>query len=140
MKHFLLLSFLFSVSSFAQNGGDLFPTDKAMAEIEKTYPGKKILVQNHYFPKPGKLDEVLALRITASKLLKEFGLSAGRVMVNRQTMEVTWFAEYESLDAIKTELKSFTAEKENRFKKEILSKMKPLIDGFKRSSNYVVFE
>jgi hypothetical protein len=41
--------------------------------------GKKIVVQNFYYPKPGKFDEVLALRVVASKLFKEFGFSAGMV-------------------------------------------------------------
>lgn len=94
---------------------------------------------------------MLALRIEASKLLKVLGYTAGRVMVKRQTMDrakekqeevasVTWVAEYESLGALKKELNSFTPEANNRFKKEILNKMKLVVERFKRTSSYVVFE
>jgi hypothetical protein len=154
MKKITVLIFLlsiFSFQAFAQEWGTVFPTDKEIAELDKTYAAKKLLVQNHYCPKPGKLDEVLALRIAASKLLKEFGLSPGRVMVTRQTMDrangkqdeiaaVTFQSEYESLEALKKELNSFTADQQSRFQKEILDKMKLLIDRFKRASSYVVFE
>jgi hypothetical protein len=119
----------FSYKSFAQEWGTVFPTDIEIAEMDKTYSGKKILVQNHYYPKPGKFDEVLALRIAASKLLREFSLSACRVMVTRQTMDrangkqdeiaaVTFQSEYESLEALEKELKSFTSEQKSRFPKE----------------------
>jgi hypothetical protein len=154
MKKITVLIFLlsiFSFQAFAQEWGTVFPTTKEISELDKTYSAKKILVQNHYYPKPGKLDEVLALRIAASKLLKEFGLSPGRVMVTRQTMDrangkqdeiaaVTFQSEYESLEALKKELNSFTADQQSRFQKEILDKMKLLIDRFKRASSYVVFE
>jgi hypothetical protein len=146
----ILLCSMFSFQSFAQEWGTVFPTDKEIAAIDKTYSGKKIIVQNHYYPKAGKFDEVLALRIAASKLRKEFGFSAGRVIVTRQTLDrangkqeevaaVTWHSEYESLGALKKELSSFTAEQESRQKK-ILNKMSLLINRFRRTSSYVVLE
>lgn len=148
---FVLCSLVFSLQTLAQEWGTVFPTEKEVVELDRAYSGKKIIVQNHYYPKVGKFDEVLALRIAASKLLKEFGLSAGRVLVNRQTMDkargkqqevasVTWVAEYESLEALKNELNSFTPDKASRFKKEILNKMKLLVERAKRTSNYIVFE
>jgi hypothetical protein len=148
---FILLCSIFSFQSFAQEWGTVFPTDKEVAELDNTYSGKKIIVQNHYFPKPGKFNEVLALRITATKLLKEFGFSTGRVMVTRQIMDrangkqdevaaVTFQSEYENLAALKKELDSFTPDQKSRFDKEILSKMKLLIIRFKRTSGYVVFD
>lgn len=151
MTTLILLLSIFSFQSFAQKWGTVFPTEKEIAEIDRTYVGQKIIVQNHYYPKPGKFDEVLALRIAASKLLKEFGFVAGRVIVTRQTMDrangkqeeiasVVWHAEYESLRVLKTELNSYTAKQESRFQKEILIKMTLLIDRFKRTSSYVVFE
>lgn len=115
----VLLCSMFSFQSFAHEWGTVFPTEKEMAEMDKTYSGQKIIVENHYYPKPGKFNEVLALRIAASKLLKEFGLAAGRVFVTRQTMDrakgkqqevaaVVWHCEYESMGALKSELSSFT--------------------------------
>ncbi len=111
--------------------------------MDRTYTGQKIIVQNQYFPKTGKFDEVLALRIAASKLLKEFGMTAGRVLITRQTMDrakgkqkevaaVVWHSEYRNLEALKTELNSYTAEQESRFQKEILDKMRLLVDRFKK--------
>ena len=107
-------------------------------------------MQNFYYPKPGKFDEVLALRVAASKLLKEFGSSPLKVLVNRQTIDrskgkeaevasIIWQVEYDSLETLKGEINSWTPAQENRFQKEILSKMKTLLDRFKRTSNYIVF-
>jgi hypothetical protein len=154
MKNFtastLLLS-IFSFPLFAQEWGTVFPNEKEVAQIDRAYASQKILVQNHYYPKPGKFNEVLALRIAASKLLKEFGMTAGRVIVSRQTMDrangkqeeiaaIVWNAEYESLEALKKEINAYTAKQETRYQREILSKMKLLIDRFKRTSSYVMFE
>jgi hypothetical protein len=58
-----------------------------MAKMDVSYADQKIIVQNHYYPKPEKFHEVLELRIEASKLLKKFGLTAGQVLVTRQTMD-----------------------------------------------------
>ena len=151
MKHILILiCLIFSYSSLAQEWGTVFPSEKEIAEMDKNMSAKKIIVQNFYYPKPGKFDEVLALRIEASKLLKEFGFSSGMVFVNRQTMDrqkgkeaevasIIWHGEYESLESLKKEMNSWNPAQENRFQKEILSKMKLLIDRFKRTSNYIVF-
>lgn len=117
--------------------------------MDKKMSGKRIIVQNFYYPKSGKLDEALSLRIVASKLLKEFGFSPGRVVVQRQTMDISkgkeaeiafvvWLSEYESLESLKKEMNSWSPAQETRFHKEILSKMKLLIDRFKRTSSYVV--
>jgi hypothetical protein len=146
----ILISSLFSLQSTAQEWGTVFPTEKEVAEMDKTHFGRKIVVQNHYYPKPGRFNEVVELRIAATKLLKEFGFSAGQVMVTRQTLDrakgkkeeiaaVTFQSEYDSLEALKKELNSFTPEQKLRFQKEILNKMKLLIDRFKRTSSYVVW-
>ena len=146
----VLLCSIFSYQSFAQEWGTIFPTDKEIAEMDKTYSRQKIILQNHYYPKLGKFNEVLALRIAASKLLKEFGFAAGRVMVTRQTMDraagkkeeiaaIIWLSEYENLEVLKTELNSYTPEQASRFQKEILNKMKLLTNRFKRTSSYVVY-
>lgn len=147
----ILLSLIFSSQSFSQEWGTVFPTDNEMAKMDTTYADQKIIVQNHYYPKPEKFAEVLELRIEASKLLKKFGFTAGQILVTRQTMDrasgkqgeiaaIVWQVEYKNLSALKTEINSFTAEQNKQFQKEILSKMKLLIDRFKRTSSYVVFE
>ena len=113
----ILLCSFFSLPSFAQ---------------------EKIMVQNLYYPKPGKIDEVLALRIAASKLLKEFGMTSGRVMVSKET--VVWQGEYLNISALEKELKTFTPEQQERFKKEILERMKLLVDRHERTTSTIVFE
>lgn len=129
MKHiFILLCLALSTPSLA-----------SLSELDKKMSGKKIIVQNSYHPKPGKFDEVLALRIKASKLLKEFGFSSGIVLVGREQGPIVWHAEYESLEALNKEMNSWTPAQEKRFQKEILSKMKSLVDRFNRTSHYVVF-
>ena len=151
MKHTLiLLYFIFSFPLIASEWGTSFPTEKEVSEMDRNMSGKKIVVQNFYFPKPGKFDEVLALRVEASKLLKEFGFSPGMILVHRQTMDrskgkeaeitsILWQVEYQSVESLKKEMNSWTPLQESRFQKEILSKMKLLIDRFKRTSSYVVF-
>ena len=138
---------MLSLSISAQEWGTVFPTEKEMAELDKN-SSSRIIVQNSYYPKSGKFDDVLALRIAASKLLKEFGFSSGKVLVHRQTIDslkgkeevasVVWLCEYESLESLKKEMNSWNPAQENRFQKEILNKMKLLIDRFKRTSSYVV--
>ena len=134
----------------AQEWGTSFPTEKEISAMDNRMSGKRVVVQNYYYSKPGKVDEILALRIEASKLLKEFGFSAGNVLVNRQTMDrakgketevasILWQVEYESLESLKKEMNSWTPIQESRFQKEILSKMKMLVDRFKRTSSYIVY-
>jgi|GEM_PF-4377748 len=147
----IIICLVFSLQALAQRWGTAFPTDTEIAEMDRKYSDQAIMVENHYFPKPGKFNEVLALRTAASKLLKEFGLSAGRVTVTRQTLDSTngkeediaaivWHCEYQNLAALKKELNSFTPEQEKKFQKEILQKMKLLTVKHKRTSSYVVFE
>lgn len=107
-----------------------------------TYPARKVVVRNYYYPKPGKLEEVIALRIDASKLLKEFGLSSGRVMVAEQNEDeaVVWESEYQSIQSLNSELDSFTAHQKAKFKTMILDKMKLITTKFKRTQSVVVYE
>lgn len=154
MKKLIVLIWLcltFSSRSSAQEWGTVFPTDKEVAKMDVTYANQKIIVQNYYYPKPGKLDEVRVLRVEASKLLKKFGLTAGQVLVSRQTMDrasgkqeevatIIWHAEYQNLSALKKEMNSFTVEQDSQMQTEILNKMKLLVNRFKRTSSYVVFE
>lgn len=52
---------------------------------------------------------------------------------------IVWQVEYDSLESLKKELQAWTPLQENKFKKEILSKMRMIVDRFKRTSSYIVF-
>ncbi len=148
-KVFFFLFIIFSHQLIAQEWGTVFPTDKAIVEMDKAYSGQRIVVENHYYPKPGKFDEVLALRIEASELRRKLGFTPGRILVNRQTMDrandkqeevaaIIWHSEFENLETLKKELNSYTREQE-KLQKKIQDKMGLLINRFKRTSSYVVF-
>lgn len=137
------------ISARAQGLDTVFPTDKEVAEMDRKFSDHKIVVENNYYPKPGKFEEVLTLRIAASKLLKEFGLSPGKITVARQTKDsakgkqaevaaIVWSCEYKNLVALEKEISSLTLEQESRFQKEILQKMKTHTTRHKRTSSYVV--
>ncbi len=111
-------------------------------DSKEVNPARKVIVQNYYYPKPGKLEEVVALRIDASKLLKEFGLSSGKVMVIEQKTKeaVIWESEYVSMQSLEKELNSLTAQQKAKFQTMILDKMKLLTTRFKRTQSFVVYE
>jgi hypothetical protein len=93
-----------------------------------------ILVQNHYYPKPGMQAEVLALRLHASEVRKNLNLVVGRVLerINPEDGKpyVIWEAEYPSLEA--READTSALDKSEEFK-EIQQAMGKLIDKFERS-------
>src|ERR1700733_8591573 len=63
---------------------------------------KTILIQNCYYPKAGKEDEVYQWRIHASDVRVKLGLPKGRVLKKISTNEgpyVLWICEYPSLEA-----------------------------------------
>ena len=154
MNYSITLIFLITVLSYqahAKKWKTIFPTEQEIEKMDKSYVNNKITVQNYYYPKMGKFNEVLSLRVKASKVLKEFGLKSGQVMVARMTTDtakgtkgeiapIIWRVEYQSLKALKAELKTFTPKKSLRFKKEILDKVRPLLKRFKRTSNYIISE
>ena len=121
----LFLAFLaFPHQTHARKWKTLFPTKKEVSKLDKKYPDKKIIIQNYYYPKEGKFDEVLTLRIKASNLLKKFGLKAGKIIINRQTSDteeghlmtapLIWQAEYSSLNSLEKDLNLFTPKVKKR--------------------------
>lgn len=125
----IFLFIMFSSHSFGQK-----------TEMDKKYHGRKIIVQNFYYPKSGKLNEVLALRIAASERLKELGLTVGRVFITREIQSVVWQAEYQNLAAFEIELRKLSVKDKSKFDKDFREKMKLLINKFERTSSYVMTE
>jgi hypothetical protein len=93
-----------------------------------------ILVQNHYYPKPGLQAEVLALRLRASEVRKNLHLVVGRVLesINPEDGKpyVIWEAEYPSQEAREEDTSALDNSEEF---KTIQQEMGKLIAKFERS-------
>ena len=89
MKYIIALLFflIFPYQANAKKWKTVFPTEQEIIKMDKSYIDKKVVVQNFYYPKHGKYSQVLSIRIAASKLLKEFGLQPGQVMITRMTTD-----------------------------------------------------
>ncbi len=60
-----------------------------------------IVVQNEYFPKPGKEKEVYELRLQATKILAKLGVPTGRVLERMNVGDrpyVMWECDYASIE------------------------------------------
>ena len=101
----------------------------AMSAYSQT---KMIVVQNQYYPKPGKEDEVYQCRLHGSEVRAKLGLAKGKVLTQTnddgQTV-VIWECEYQSLDDRKKDVASL--EKSEEFKK-IQEHMSTLVERFER--------
>lgn len=94
---------------------------------------KRILVQNHYFPKPGKEEEVYEWRLHASEVRAKLGLSGGRVLKRVQgdtVAAVVWECEYPSTEDRKRDASRLNESDE--FKK-VQEHMRTLLSRFERS-------
>ncbi len=94
---------------------------------------KPIIVQNHYYPKPGKEKEVYEWRLHASDVRAKLGLLKGRVLrkINGTGGPyVIWECEYASADAREKDIALIDQSEE--FKK-VQEHMGTLIDKFERS-------
>lgn len=64
-------------------------------------PSSHIVVQNEYFPKPGKEKEVYELRVQATKILAKLGVPKGRVLERMNIKDrpyVMWECDYASIE------------------------------------------
>ena len=91
-----------------------------------------IVVQNEYFPKRGKEEQVYTLRLQASKVLTRLGVPNGRVLKGMNISDrpyVMWECDYNSLEERQkaAELVSHS----DRFK-NVEKKMETLINHFER--------
>jgi len=91
-----------------------------------------IVVQNQYFPKPGKEKEVYKLRLHASEILVKLGLPKGRVLKRTNLSDrlyVMWECDYSSIEESKKGMKIVSG---SAGFKRLESKMGTLVNGFKR--------
>jgi hypothetical protein len=94
---------------------------------------KHILVQNHYFPKPGKEEEVYEWRLHASEVRVKLGRAKGRVLKKLKgtnAPHVIWECEYPSMEACKESTSSL---KQSAEFKKVQEHMRTLISRFERS-------
>ena len=92
-----------------------------------------ILVQNLYFPKPGKEEEVYQWRLHASDVRAKLGLPKGRVLKKLSGTGgpyVIWECEYSSLEAREKDVTIL--DKSDEFK-QVQAHMSTLLDKFERS-------
>ncbi|HEY5746480.1 MAG TPA: nuclear transport factor 2 family protein [Chryseolinea sp.] len=108
------------------------------SEYCKTFPAIRsyvaaIVVQNYYFPKPGKEGEVMETRRRASQVRAQLGLPAGRILqrISESTAQayVVWECEYPSLHAREEDLTRLDRSEE--FKK-VQDHMSTLLEKFDR--------
>lgn len=81
-------------------------------------PPYHIVIQNLYFPKPGKEKEVYKLRIHASNILEKLGVPKGRVLERMNIKDrpyVMWECNYHSMKERMKIIK--IVNKSKRFKK-----------------------
>ncbi len=92
-----------------------------------------IVVQNYYWAKEGKIDEVYAHRLYASEVRDSLGLAVGRVLkrigTNGELSHVIWECEYPSEAARKEDVRKL--DESGAFEK-VTKKMGMLIDKFAR--------
>jgi hypothetical protein len=105
------------------------------ADEPQTGPVGIIIVQNYYYAKPGKAEEVYEWRIHASDVREKLGLRRGRVLRrigdSAQQPDVIWECEYPDAQSREAELKAL----ENNAEFEAVVKhMGTLIDRFDRAT------
>lgn len=105
---------------------------KTMPDLQS--PAAAIVVQNHYFPKPGKELEVMETRKRASQVRAQLGLPVGRIL-QRSPESTTqaymiWECEYASLQAREEDV--IRLEQSEEFKK-VQDHMGTLLEKFDRS-------
>ncbi|NOY46848.1 MAG: hypothetical protein GXO84_01285 [Chlorobi bacterium] len=92
-----------------------------------------IIVQNYYWAKEGKIEEVYTHRLYASQVRDSLGLAVGRVLKRIEThgelSHVIWECEYISEAARKEDVRKLTAS--GAFEK-LTEKMGTLIEKFSR--------
>ena len=97
-----------------------------------------IVVQNYYWAKEGKIDEVYAHRLYASSVRDSLGLAVGRVLKRigseGELSHVIWECEYENMEAREADLRKLT---ESGAFDPVNKKMGTLIEKFSRGVYYI---
>ena len=103
------------------------------SKTAETQEDKSIIVQNYYWAKEGKVDEVYAHRLYASQVRDSLGLAVGRVLKRIETYgelsHVIWECEYSSEEARNEDVRKLT---ESGAFEKVTEKMGTLIDKFTR--------
>lgn len=111
----------------------LFASVIAFAGEPQTLSTGKIIVQNYYYAKPGKAEEVYRWRIHASEVREKLGLRRGRVLrrtgPSGQLPDVIWECEYPDMASREAEVKILDSNSEFDY---VLKHMDTLIDRFDR--------
>ena len=104
----------------------------------KEHEDHSITVQNYYWAKEGKIDEVYAHRLYASEVRDSLGLAVGRVLKRIENKgelsHVIWECEYPSEAARKEDLRLLT---ESGAFDKVTEKMGTLINKFERGIYYI---
>lgn len=92
-----------------------------------------IIVQNYYWAKEGKIDEVYTHRLYASQVRDSLGLAVGRVLkridTNGKLSHVIWECEYTSEKVREEDVRKLT---ESGAFEKVTKKMGTLIEKFSR--------
>lgn len=92
-----------------------------------------IIVQNYYWAKDGKIEEVYAHRLYASQVRDSLGLAVGRVLKrikkDGELSHVIWECEFANEEARKEDVRLLT---ESGAFEKVTKKMETLIDKFER--------
>jgi len=97
-------------------------------------PSSHILVQNWYFPNPGKEKKVYELRLKASQIIANLGVPKGRVLKRINLSDrpyVMWECDYPSAEA---QEKAVNIIKQSPEFKKVTDKMRTLVNHFERVS------
>lgn len=115
------------------------PADPPAAAPAKA-TGHPIVVQNYYYARPGKAEEVYRWRLHASQVRARLGLPVGRVLLRQPPTgaaetdgdlpDVVWECEYADASAREADLARLTASGEFE---AVEQHMQTLIRGFRRA-------
>lgn len=98
----LLLAGLGLAGAVALRGEDAGASPAAARAVLQARPADAVVVQNYYFPKPGKEEAVHELRLHASDVREELGLPRGAVLRRVEGPDslplVIWQNEYASVE------------------------------------------
>ena len=99
---------------------------------------RPIIVQNYYWAKEGKIQEVYEHRKYACEVRKNLGFAVGRVLLRKDSQgglaHVIWECEFPSEAARQEDIRLLS---ESGAFEEVMEKMGTLIDKFDRATYYI---
>jgi len=126
-----LAALLFSGASLLRGDGAEAPRDATAVPHDAA---DAVVVQNYYFPKPGKEEAVHALRLRASDVREELGLPRGTVLRRIEGPDslplVIWQNEYATVEERRRDSEAAVGAPEFQ---EIMDEMGTLLRHFERA-------